>query len=80
MAMKNADPPLTAHGIAELRVGSIRDLGFGLDVIADSAVHAEIVNVPPEADDPKRARDIAHALAEQAVVTWIRGGAQARDS
>src|SRR5919199_3628140 len=30
MAMKNADPPLTAHGVAELRVGSIRDLGFGL--------------------------------------------------
>ena len=70
--MKHDVPPFKAHGKAEMRVGSIRELSFLLDVIPDSQTHADIVGMPVEEDDPKLARDIAHALADLATVTWIR--------
>ncbi len=54
--MRNDLPPFKAHGKAELRVGSIRELQYFLDVIPDSSTHADIVGMPVEEDDPKLPR------------------------
>src|SRR5262249_8108792 len=55
--------------VGSLHVGCIRDLG--LEVVPDTADHANIVGVPLEGEDDKRREDLAQALAEQCRPLWL---------
>jgi hypothetical protein len=72
-AMQFQPQPFRASGAAELIVGQIRGLEMGLDVESDEETHAEIIGVPTLEEDPQRATDIAHQLAELSSVVWVRG-------
>ena len=50
--------------VCSLHVGSVRDMG--LDIVPDSPTHANIVGLPLESDDDKKAMDFATELAAHA--------------
>jgi hypothetical protein len=60
----------TCFGAASLHVGRIRNLN--LDVLPDSADHANIVGVPRQAEDAAQAEWFASQLAKQARFVEIR--------
>ncbi len=57
------------YGVASIQVGQIRKLG--LDLVADSASHAQIVGLPYVTDDRDRAERLADLLAERSRLVWI---------
>jgi hypothetical protein len=60
---------ITCYGVASLNLGRIRDIG--LDVIADSPSHANIIGLPYREDDPAKAERLARLLAKQSLIVWI---------
>ena len=56
------------YGVASLQVGQIRELG--LDAVADSVSHAEIIGLPYPKDDRDRAERLADLLAERSIIVW----------
>jgi hypothetical protein len=57
---------LTSYGVADLRVGGVRELGLG--VVPDELHHANITGLPYQEDDPEMAEWYAGRLADQAAI------------
>lgn len=60
------------YGVASLHVGKVRDMG--LDVIADTDNHANVVNLPYPADDEVQAEWLAGRLAKHARLVLLADG------
>jgi hypothetical protein len=58
----------TCYGVASLVVGQVRQLG--LDVVADSPSHANILGLPYREDNRELADRLAELLAQQAILSW----------
>lgn len=56
------------YGVASLQVGRIRELV--LEVVPDSASHANIIGLPTVEDDRDRAERLADLLARQSRIVW----------
>ena len=66
----NAATGLTCHGLLSLLTGHVRDLR--LDVVADSATHANITGLPFRDDDEVEAERLADDLLAIARLRWCR--------
>ncbi|ELS00115.1 hypothetical protein [Gloeocapsa sp. PCC 73106] len=60
---------INCYGIANLKVGQIRELG--LDVISTSPTHANIVGLPYREDDSAKAERLADLLAQISQLVWL---------
>lgn len=59
----------TCYAVGQITVGDIRRI-TGLDVVADSETHAEIVGQVNRTDDPDKAKNLADLLAEISPIVW----------
>ena len=57
------------NAVASLHVGRVRDLG--LDIIQDTPIHANIMNLPYREDDPATAERLAGMLAKQSRIIRV---------
>lgn len=58
-------------GIATLHVGTVRDIGEGIDIIPDSEKHANITGVPRRSEDEGKAQFFADQLSASARICCV---------